>query len=374
MIIPKYIFYLIAILTYTSIVAQNRDEYHFDESHQIRDIKLKIKNLKHLVIPDSLNDDKKDKLNDEKDSIIDNAKDILDSLEEIEDHKINAALHQLSKPSHFDFDHSITNKNYINGRPSPIVGMSYNPSILFKHNSGIYTQFMIYQYPEDVNINNAIPEWDIMVGFEKSVTENLYLDMNYTYSKLTYGTKASQQLMANNLTLSGSYDFDIISLGSDFMYLYGGGTNLPSQQRQSTLVNFYIDKEFSFNHLLGSYYCSLDPELTIDMGNDNLFQVRKKLAGEQVIINKKGKTVPAAIVDNFWGLLGVDASLNLSYKIRNFKFYFSPHYIVPYNVLNDKNVRQMGASTNIFYFTTGITYRFKLWNEPLPEKKEGNRQ
>ena len=349
---------IIGISFRTFSFAQNTPtlHYHFDESGQIKKTKQKIKELKQTLLRESINDEKKKKLNAE----IAASKTILDSLENLEDHKINASLRQLSKPSHFDFDHSFTNKNYSNGRPSSIYGMCYNPSLKYKHKSGLYTQLSLYEYPEDNDFTVGIPEWDIAVGYGKYVTENLYLSSSYSFSKLNYGSKASQLLLANSLSLSSSYDFNMFYVGADLMYLFGGPASLPAQQKQEALLSFYIDKDITLNHFLGSYYFNIDPELTIDFGSDNLFQARKKLAGEQVVINKKGKVVPVTVPDNFWGLLGVNMAVNFSYKIRNFNFYLTPHFVIPYNVLNAKNVREPGASSPIFYFNTGITYRFKL--------------
>ena len=349
----KKLLCIIGISFGTFSFAQNTPtlHYHFDESGQIKKTKQKIKELKQALNHELLNDEKKEVLNAE----ITASKSILDSLEKIEDHKINASLRQLSKPSHFDFDHSFTNKIYSNGRPSSIDGICYNTSLKFKHKSGVYTKFSLYEYPEDNNINVGIPEWDIAVGYGQYVTENLYLSSSYSFSKLNYGSKASQILLANSLSLSSSYDFDIVYIGGDFMYLFGGPASLPAEQKQTALLSFYIDKDITLNHFLGSYYFNIDPEVTIDFGSDNLFQARKKLAIE----NKKGKVVPATVPDNFWGLLGVNMAVNFSYKIRNFNFYLSPHFVIPYNVLNAKNVRVPGASSPIFYFNTGITYRFK---------------
>ena len=154
------------------------------------------------------------------------------------------------------------------------------------------------------------------------------------------------QLKLGLLLLNFSFAFYCFSMATRFFNHVGYMISLP------------IDKDFSFNHFLGSYYFSIYPQLSFGFGSDNFVQLRKRSLLQE---KKKAPLTDSVIQNTFFGLLAFDASVDFTYTIKNFDFYVSPHFAVPFNVLDDKNKRNPSAGTPIFYTSLGVTYRFKMW-------------
>ncbi|MFI5221649.1 MAG: hypothetical protein ACHQK8_04935 [Bacteroidia bacterium] len=354
--------------------------YHYDESHRISFYKRVNKTLKLKPLPDSLKtEEQKQSYSDWKDSLTGANKDIIDSLLDQEEHKINHLLHRVNRSSHFEFDNNFANLNVFNGRQiTNLVGGLIASSITFKHASGFSLSWSMYQFPEDPNMTVTIPSWDMGLSYKNTLGENFSYDASFTYSQINYGDPITAQLLTKTILVSGNYDFDYFGLNAEFDFAFGGSNQSPAIEKRASMFIVTADKEFIFYHFLGSYKFIIDPQLNVDYGSDNFILIKKLNAAKQVNSNNKkknSKTPPAqvkevAVGSTFYGLLAIDPDIEITYTLRNFDFYFTPHFAIPYNVLDDNtNKRTSGAGTPIFYFNTGITWRFRAWNEPERVKK-----
>ncbi len=329
--------------TINFVNAQSEDrlylpDYHHDEHQHIKRIKLIRKYL-------DKNADSLQVLND-----------ILDSLDDLEHDRINYILNKINNSSHFEYDNYFANKNISQGRQSSLNGWCYNPSLTFRHKGGIYSQMMFYKYA-DTSIKSRLPELDFTIGYYKSFANNFTMDIGYSHSFIFYGNKQSRELLINNISVYSSYDFDVLCLSSNINFSWGGTDKTPEVEKHATQLDFYLDKYFVAYHFLGSYKFSVDPTLRVSCGSDNYFHIRNRIYSE----NKGEKPKYEVITNTFWGLLAIDMSVYVKYRIKHLDFYLTPKFAVPFNV--DVNNRDNSAGTPIFYFTAGINYRFRLWNE-----------
>ncbi len=341
---PFYSRVLLAVsfLIVLNVGAQNDStHYKYDESGLIERYRNELKNYAH-----SSDDD------------LENVTDKIDSLERLESRKINKALRIINKASHFEIDNCITDKNSYNGRMSSIDGYSYAPSIAFRSKYGFYTRASFYKYPQETSIKQKLPEWSFSCGYKYRFGDNLYLYSSFSHAFILYGNAESRALLTNSLSFSGYYDLDLVFVGVNYSHIWGGTDKTPAIEKTASVLNLMIDKEFSFNHFMGSYYFSIDPSASFDLGSDNFLQVRNKAVLADKKVKGGGKDT---LVNTFFGLLAIDLSTNFNYTIKNFDFYFIPHAVIPFNVTDDKNKRVPGAGTTLYYFTVGFTYRFKLW-------------
>jgi hypothetical protein len=333
-------------LTFVNLSAQNESapqpsRYIYDESKLLTKYKNILKQQKDL--PDSTKEFVKDKI---------------DSLERIEDKKITRVLKSINKASHFEIDQYYTNKNVSSGRDIGITGYALTQSIAYKNRFGFYTRVSFYEYPEETAIKKKIPEWDLSFGYKKRFGDNLYLYTSYSHSFILYGNTESRSLLINRVSMSSYYDLDFLFLGASYTYSWGGTDKTPVIEQSASQLSLSIDRDFSYNHFLGSYYFSIYPQLSFGFGSDNFVQLRKR----SLLQEKKKATAKDLVMQNiFFGFLAFDASVDFTYTIKNFDFYVSPHFAVPFNVLDDNYKRNPSAGTPIFYTSLGVTYRFKIW-------------
>ena len=334
-------------ITINDLIAQNirgdqtPPRYIYDESHLLTKYKNALK--QHPFMADSIREIVNDKI---------------DSLEKIEDKKITHVLNRINKSSHFEFDQSYTDKSVSSGRLTGIDGYTYSPSFAYKSNFGFYTRITIFEYPQDAAIKPKLPEWDLTFGYKKRFGDNLYLYSNFTHSFILYGNLETRALLTDRLSVSAYYDLDFIFIGASYGFSWGGTNKTPDVEKRSSQLNLMIDKEFTFNHFMGSYYFSIDPQFSLCYGSDNFVQLRKRALLQET--KKKVAAKDTAVQNTFFGLLAIDAAVEFTYTIKNFDFYYSPHLVIPYNELGDKNKRDPSAGTPIFYNMLGITYRFRV--------------
>lgn len=315
--------------------------YHYDKSHQILKLKEEIKNIEKLEVKNE--------------NLIDSKRALMDSLEELEKDNIYRIISEINSATHFEFDNYFASRSISQGRPSGLVGPTFYPSLTFKHRMGMYAHATVYKYT-DPDIRVGIPQFDLGAGYGKSLGDKWYVDAGYSRSFVLYGTKKSRELMVNGLSAYASYDLKSISIDAAFSY-YWSAVAKQNKQTQSNQLTLSIDRFFQFYHFCGSYKFIVDPTLKFVLGSDNSYQVIR-----QLVTQEKKKTGKDAVVQSvYWGLLAIDFSVPLKYRMKNIDFYITPKFVMPFNVLDETTLKRANTGSPVFYFTGGINYRFRLW-------------
>jgi hypothetical protein len=159
-----------------------------------------------------------------------------------------------------------------------------------------------------------------------------------------------------------------------YSLLFGGSSNTPaSEKKYSNIITAGISHDFKIYRFLGSKVFTISPKFQVDAGNDN-YTRNRLLARNQ----NGGLEIIKPVTDNFFGLLNLEGSVNIDYRIKNLEVYVNPRVAVPFNVVPfnatiPSKYRNNTTAGPIFYVGAGIKYLFRFWKEQ-PSKKHGGDQ
>ena len=146
-------------------------------------------------------------------------------------------------------------------------------------------------------------------------------------------------------------------------------TNDGIRKKTSSFLLFDLYKDFKVYRLPGSATLSIGPEIQTYVGNDNLARSRV------IARNRHGGVEVPELYDNFFGLMDIEAAVNIEYRIRNLGISFTPLVAIPFNEIPTNlpptvtqasqlsQYRQNQMQAPIFVATAGIKYYFKFWKE-----------
>ena len=306
--------------------------------------------------------------------------DIIDSIREEAHDCADSIMEHMDRFSHFEIGLDIYSNQYYYGRLGPAAGAVGSPSLKYTHKTGLYAMFNMDIYdikykgikknhPTDTVSNQKIePDVILRAGFDRTFFDKWNVELFYDHTFIFYGS--DRILLSNTFDINTSFDFwDIMQAGVEYQLLFGGASNDPTNRKISHILTFDLSKDFRIYRLPGAAILSIEPEIQSNIGNDNISRSRV------VARNKYGGLDVPQVYDNFFGLLDVEASLNLVYRLKNLELSFSPNLLIPFNVIPSSlpptlttaaqlaPYRQNQMQPPIFYATVGIKYLFKFWKE-----------
>jgi hypothetical protein len=302
-----------------------------------------------------------------KDSLRDRAHDYADSI-----------IDHMDKCSHFELGFDFASRQLIYGRKGPATSIVGSPSLKYIHRTGIYAMFNTDEYGlqykklsiqkrpakiDTVNIDKIESDIILTAGFARTFWERWDVDASFDHTFIFYGQ--DKNYLSTGFNVNTSYDFwSYISLNVYYTILFGGKSkSSASDKAYSNLISIGLSHDIQIYRFLGAKVFTITPEFIADMGNDNY--VRNRLLARN---ENGGLTVAKPTSDNFFGLLNLEGSLNIDYRIKNLEVYIDPRVAIPFNVVPVNAVspvpyRNNKTTGSIVYVTVGVKYLFRFWKE-----------
>jgi hypothetical protein len=316
------------------------------------------------------------------DSIRDRYKDIRDSVRDLAHDRADDIPEHMDRFSHIELGLDMASNQYYFGRRGPAAGAEGDPSLKYFNKTGLYAMFDadIYDIKYSLiqkgkkgkqdTIAGQKTESDLTftAGWARTFFDKWDIELYYDHAVIFYGT--DRELLSNTLDFNTGFDFwDYITARVDYEFLFGGASTDPIRKKTSSFFLFNLSKDFKIYRLPGAAILSIGPEIGCYVGNDNL-------ARSRVIARNRhgGENVPE-LYDNFFGLMDVEAGVNIEYRIKNLGITFSPLVAIPFNEIpvtlpptvtqasQLAQYRQNQMQPPIFLATVGIIYYFKFWKE-----------
>ena len=362
----RYLLLIALLATHTYSFGQKVKQYAaLDSVKKVQTLSISV--IKTSQAPKHTIDSLKDLYKEVKDSMRDEVRDHVDSL-----------IEHMDKCSHFEVALDIASRQLIDGRSGPANGVVGSPSLKYVHKSGFYAMFNTDEYKliykqasiqkrppkiDTTTINKIESDITLTAGFARTFWEKWDLDASLDHTFIFYGK--DKTYLSNSFNLNNSFDFwSYISVDLYYSLLFGGSSNTPaSEKKYSNIITAGISHDFKIYRFLGSKVFTITPEFLVDAGNDNY--VRNRLLARN---QNGGLDIIKPATDNFFGLLNIEGSINIDYRIKNLEIYVDPRVAVPFNVVpfnatNPSAYRNNTTAGPIFYVTTGVKYLFRFWKE-----------
>jgi hypothetical protein len=331
--------------------------------------KASLSKLASQQIPAKALDSISDIYKDIKDSIRDEARDYADSI-----------MYHMDNSSHLELALDMSSNQMITGRRGPAYGMVGSPSFKYQHKSGFYGSLGTDVYKLDykqlgtkrrtgIYDTSAISkiETDVIlaIGFQKTFWETWDLDASLDHTFINYGN--DRNYLASTVNINNSIDFwGYITANVYYSLLFGGSSKTASYDKKySNILSFELLHDFKIYRFLGSKVFTISPQLSSDVGNDNFTRNRIRARNANGGLSDQ---INAALADNFFGLLNLEGSLNMDYRIQHLDIYVDPRIAFPFNVVpltatSAAPYRRNQTSQPLFYINVGIKYLFRPWKE-----------
>jgi hypothetical protein len=194
----------------------------------------------------------------------------IDSLEEADDksHKLILGFDYMSKVAFW-------------GRTFGINQFGLMPTVMYANPKGFYAFYTGYYWSGE---QNKYAKTDLGIGYEKYLTDRLYVSAEYSRWFFYNGNTASRKALTNFIELDSYYDFDFITVGCSYYYMFG--------IQQSHVFNIELSKDFTLYNLLGANKIIISPSVvataaanTKTPANPSLFSLAKYQDNPSGIIN-----------------------------------------------------------------------------------------
>lgn len=316
------------------------------------------------------------------DSISDHYKDIRDTVRDAAHDYTDSIAEHMDRFSHFELGVDLTSNQYYFGRRGAAAGAEGLPALKYYNRTGLYAMFNADIYSikysavrkaklgrqDTIAGQKTEPDLTFTAGFDRTFFEKWQLQFYYDHTIIFYGT--DKNLLSNTLDLTTGFDFwDYLTAKVEYQFLFGGASNDGIKKKTSDFLLFDLFKDFRIYRLPGSAVLSIGPEIQTYVGNDNL--VRSRVIAR----NRHGGEAVPELYDNFFGLLDIEADLNIEYRIKNLGISFNPLVAIPFNEIPANlppaitqasqlsTYRRNQMQAPIFIATAGIKYYFKFWKE-----------
>jgi hypothetical protein len=194
----------------------------------------------------------------------------IDSLEEVDDnsHKLILGFDYMSKVAFW-------------GRNFGINQFGLMPTVMYTHPKGFYAFYTGYYWSGE---QNKYAKTDLGIGYEKYVTDRWYVSAEYSRWFFYNGNIASRKALTNFIEFDTYYDFDFITVGGSYYYMFG--------IQESHIFNIEVSKDFTLYHLLGADKIIISPSVVATAAantkipaNPSLFSLAKYQENPSGIIN-----------------------------------------------------------------------------------------
>ena len=309
-------------------------------------------------------------------------KDVRDSIRDLAHDCADSIIEHMDRFSHIELGLDMTSNQYYFGRRGPAAGVQGDPSLKYFNKTGLYAMFNadIYDIKYSLIKQTKTGKLDTVAGqktesdltftagWARTFFDKWDLEAYYDHTLIFYGT--DKNLLSNTVDLNTAFDFwNCITAKVEYQFLFGGASKDPIKKKTSSYFLFDLSKDFKIYRLPGSAVLSIGPEIQSYVGNDNIARSRV------IARNRLGGVGVPELYDNFFGLMDIEAGVNIEYRIKNLGISLTPLVVIPFNEIPTtlpptitqasqlSQYRQNQMQPPIFYATVGVKYYFKFWKE-----------
>lgn len=349
-LIIRFIAIVIIVLWHNAAMAQN----HTD-GYSLPKINL-----------DSLSAEDKALLGQYKDDFNREMEDILFLMDNKKHKPIDTSVYNMDHRSHAEIGLDFLSSILVNGRESGITGVGFFPSVAYLHKTGLFVGLSagFFTYKPIVKAT-AVPTVSFGFGYQHLFFKRWFLAAGYSHSFITYGRPIERALLNNCFSFTTAVDLWkrlIISFGVS-EYVSSRLRLTSSLEANSTQLVFSLRKDFVIRNFIGAKQFTITPAINLYFADDNQIYATWTLVndvkGDSALSRQIKKKTLA--IDKFFGLVDVEPSLTIDWRIRNLDICVTPVLAIPFNIYDaETQLRTLNPHQYHFYVTAGIKYLFAV--------------
>ena len=329
--------------------------------------------LPKVINLDSLSADDEALLVQYKDSFKNDLYDFLDIISPTKQVKVDTSVYDMDRSSHVEVSLDFVSRQLINGRiialstskgkVIALTGVGFYPTIMYYHKYGFYAELNTTFYT-DYKIAHAapVPVVTPSAGYEHTFFKRWFIGAGYEHTFNTYGSSLSRQLLNNTMTITSSVDVWKKFIFSSVFYVFWSSdhsASLPPDEKLSVELLLSLKKEFVIYNFLGAKEFTITPAMNFNFANDNRTFVSALAVSDVKGDSKKDTIVRTQNVNDFFGFLDLEPSINFDWRIRNVDIFLLPTLAVPLNIFYPgKDERVLDPKVFRFYVQAGVKYLF----------------
>jgi hypothetical protein len=213
------------------------------------------------------------------------------------------------------------------GRPQ----FGFEPSIIFKTGTGLYLNATNHYWSA---MESVLAKTDIGIGYEKQVSEKLYISLGYEYWTFYYKDRFFQRALKNMITADISYDVLGFTIEPAVYYMFGTQSIFQA--------DFSLNREIFLTNCFNTGNLSVKPSATSIFASENFLP----LYSYSTINYGNGHNVK---------LVDYQFSLPFDLKIQNFEIEPALHYNIPVALTNE-------TIDPYYFFSLRLAYNIYLDN------------
>ena len=322
---------------------------------------------------DSLSEEDQALLLQYQDSFKNDLYDFLDVFSKQKIKAIDTSVYNMDRSSHAEVSLGFLSRQLINGRVIALSttkgkllvlnGVGFYPSVAYYHKYGFFFDISTTFYT-DYNIAHAtaIPAISPSAGYGHTFFKRWFLGANYTRTFNTYGSAESRILLNNAMTFTSSIDLWKKLIFTSSFYVYWSSdhsASLTTDEKLSTELVLSLKKVFTIYKFTGAKEFSITPAMNFYFANDNRTYITALAVSDVKKDSKRDTVVKTENVNDFFGLLNLEPSVDFDWRIRNVDIYFTPTLAIPFNIFYPaKKERVLNPKVYRFYAQVGIKYLF----------------
>ena len=336
-------------------------------AQSLNDNPSKILNL------DSLSAEDKDLLIQYQDSFKNDLSEVLDVFNLNKKASIDTSVFDMDHRSHVEVGIDFASRILVNGRIIQLSttkgksiglnGVGFYPSIEYYHKTGLYFELSTTFYT-DSGLAHAtpVPVVSVAAGYTHTFFKRWFLSSSYSRTFNTYGSAESRKLLNNAISFSSAIDIWKKLIFTSTLYVYWSSdhsSTLPSDEKSSIELLLSLRKEFVIIKFLGAKEFTITPALNLYFANDNRTFVTALGVSDVKKDTRKDTITRTQNINNFYGLLNMEPSVNFDWRIRNLDISLTPVLAVPFNIFYPgKDLRALNPKVYRFYVQAGVKYLF----------------
>lgn len=342
---------------------------------------------------DSLSDEDAALLEMYRDSFLSELADMKMVLRQIRKKPIDTTVALMNAKSHVEISTDVQGPVYANGRNVGLSGAAFFPSILYFHKSGFYASGSLGFYSDSFMRKAAIvPLANLSAGYYKNFFRYWTLSVGYNRSFLMYADSFYSGLLNNSINASNSYNFwGYVTLTANIAASWSSNllrkktlklspmdyrsfqqVTKDYHQAYAVYLNLSLSRNFTFFNVLGAKVFSITPSFSTQIGHDNNAFILRNITTQQYQQPPKPgqppPPPPTLQYNNFFGLLNLQPSLSLDWRIRNLEIYAGCYLAIPFNDYNSTTqIRTVNPKKYYPFGQGGVKYLFRVQKIKKPK-------
>ncbi|MDB5281299.1 MAG: hypothetical protein JWO06_374 [Bacteroidota bacterium] len=301
-----------------------------------------------------------------KDSFNQDVQDFLFVLNDSKRKPFDTTVYNMDKSSHVEVSLDFTSRILSNGRDVGVKGVFFAPSLAYFHKSGWYLGTSLGFYTDkSITKLSPVPLAVIATGYQHMFFRRWFISAGFSRSVTTYGNKVSRSLLVNNVSVSTAVDmWKHLIIGGGVYFNWStvrlSRVALLSFETHSVEIAVSLRKEFIIYKFIGAKVFTITPAITAYFGNDNqVFGLQQRTKGDSSETRALLKF--ARQIKTFFGVLDVEPSLTIDWRIRNLDIFATPILAIPFNTFDTTSGnRTSNPKEYRFYVQAGIKYLFNV--------------